>query len=337
MPTKTYNGINGQTLVKTVDDIYQASTKWRKNQFLLPTGQCGKDCIKLSTEWLNQFNNKTCFEGIALKVLMVIPNLMLQKPSARSKTKDHSERLTARLKLWNEGKLNEIWKEVATIQKKLQASKKKQRTDEDISRVFSKLMLEGKVGAALKFLEEQSENAVLKPTADIIKKLEALHPEANTVEPETLIQGPREEVPPAYFYCIDELHIFKAANQTKGSGGPSQQDAQQWKRMLCSNKFKSESKDLREEMAKFARRIASETIDPSSLEAYVAGRLIPLNKNPGGEDIQVRPIGLGEVMRRIVGKAISWCLQDDIQQAAGPLQVSAGLKGGAEAAIQYMQ
>ena len=64
-------------------------------------------------------------------------------------------------------------------------------------------------------------------------------------------------------------------------------------RLLCSNKFKSESKDLRDEMAKFARRIASEIIDPTSLEAYVAGRLIPLNKNPGSEDIQVRPIGLG--------------------------------------------
>lgn len=42
-------------------------------------------------------------------------------------------------------------------------------------------------------------------------------------------------------------------------------------------------------------------------------------------------------MRRIVGKAISWCLRDDIQEAAGPLQVSAGLKGGAEAAIHAMK
>ena len=72
------------------------------------------------------------------------------------------------------------------------------------------------------------------------------------------------------------------------------------------------------------------------MEAYIAGRLIPLNKNPGEEEIQIRPIGVGEVMRRIVGKAISWCLSDDIQEAAGPLQVSAGVKGGAEAAIHAM-
>ena len=73
------------------------------------------------------------------------------------------------------------------------------------------------------------------------------------------------------------------------------------------------------------------------MEAYIAGRLIPLNKNPGEDEIQVRPIGVGEVMRRIVGKVISWCLSDEIQAAAGPLQVSAGLKGGAEAAIHAMK
>ena len=37
-----------------------------------------------------------------------------------------------------------------------------------------------------------------------------------------------------------------------------------------------------------------------------------------------------------MGKAISWSLRSDIQKAASPLQVSAGLKGGAEAAIHAM-
>ena len=140
------------------------------------------------------------------------------------------------------------------------------------------------------------------------------------------MQGPLTEVSPAYFYSIDENQIFKAANQTKGSGGPSQLDAKQWRRILCSNKFKGEGKELREELAIFARKIATEIIDLSSLEGYIAGRLIPLNKNPGEDEIQIRPIGVGEVMRRIVGKAISWCLSADIQAAAGPLQVSAGVR-----------
>ena len=90
-------------------------------------------------------------------------------------------------------------------------------------------------------------------------------------------------------------------------------------------------------MAQFARKIATEILDPKVLESYTACRLIPLNKSPGEEEIQIRPIGVGEVMRRIIGKTIAWCLGEDIQEAAGPLQVSSGLKGGAEAAIHAMK
>ena len=95
--------------------------------------------------------------------------------------------------------------------------------------------------------------------------------------------------------------------------------------MLLSHKFKKESKDLREEIATLARKLATEIIDPSTIDSLIACRLIPLNKIPG-----VRPIGIGEVLRRIIGKAIGWTLKTDIQESAGPLQTSTGLKAGAD-------
>ena len=85
-------------------------------------------------------------------------------------------------------------------------------------------------------------------------------------------------------------------------------------------------------MAIFARKLATEHLDPDTLEPYTSCRLIPLNKNPG-----IRPIGVGEVLRRIVGKTIAWSLRDEVQEAVGPLQVSSGIKGGAEAAIHAMR
>ena len=63
--------------------------------------------------------------------------------------------------------------------------------------------------------------------------------------------------------------------------------------------------------------MASETVDPNSLEAYTTCRLIPLNKNPG-----VRPIGVGQTLRRIIGKTLGWVLKEYIQVIAGPLQSS---------------
>ena len=104
---------------------------------------------------------------------------------------------------------------------------------------------------------------------------------------------------------------------TKGAGGPSQLDAMQYHYLLSSRKHKVENRELRAQIAILARKLATETLDPLTLEAYVSCRLILVDKNPG-----VRPIGVGEILRRIVGKYIGWVLKEDIQLAAGSLQMA---------------
>ena len=43
-----------------------------------------------------------------------------------------------------------------------------------------------------------------------------------------------------------------------------------------------------------------------------------------------------EVMRRIIGKAISGVIKDDVRNAAGPLQLCCGHAGGCEAAVHAL-
>ena len=119
--------------------------------------------------------------------------------------------------------------------------------------------------------------------------------------------------------------------KTKGSAGPSGMDAELYRRILCSKNFKTEGKILREELAILTRNLLKTSYHPSLLEGYTSCRLIPLDKNPG-----IRPIGVGEVLRRIIGKTVTTFLKEEIQEAAGPLQVSAGHSAGAEAAIHAM-
>ena len=78
--------------------------------------------------------------------------------------------------------------------------------------------------------------------------------------------------------------------------------------------------------------LCSSLVNPQSISALVACRLIPLNKCP-----RVRPIGVGEVPRRIVAKAILRIIGKDVEEAAGPLQVCAGQDGGCEAAVHAMR
>ena len=70
----------------------------------------------------------------------------------------------------------------------------------------------------------------------------------------------------------------------------------------------------------------------SSLESFVASRLVPMDKNPG-----LRPIGVGEVLRRIAGKVIMSVIKNDITKAVGNLQLCGGQEAGCEAAIHAMR
>ena len=69
-------------------------------------------------------------------------------------------------------------------------------------------------------------------------------------------------------------------------------------------------------------------VAPEGLSAFTACRLIALDKFP-----LVRPIGVSEVARRILGKAILTVIGGDVQQVAGTIQLCAGQETGSEAAI----
>ena len=327
--TKSFAGIDGHDFIQSIDSIYEEIVQWRKNLFKLPTGNASKTFINELTSWLDHYNSNSDFQCIALKVFMVLPNIILQKPSKNSKAKEHLQKVESRMGLWKEGKLFELFHECRTIQQRLKQSKRKPI---DLSKSFAKLMFQGKINAALKLLKNESDSGVHEISNDVIAELKAKHPAPAPVFDGTLLNGPINYVSPAYFDEIDELVILKAARLTKGAGGPSHLDADHMCHILTSVKFRKENKELRGEIARLTRKLATELVDPATLEAFTACRLIPLNKNPG-----VRPIGVGEGIRRIIGKSIGWTLKGDIQEAAGPLQAATGLPSGSEAAIHAMK
>ena len=72
----------------------------------------------------------------------------------------------------------------------------------------------------------------------------------------------------------------------------------------------------------------NEVESPDSLEALLACRLIPLDKNPS-----LRPIGIDEVIWRILRKAVTSILKKDVQVSVGNLQLCGGHVGGCEVGV----
>ena len=89
-----------------------------------------------------------------------------------------------------------------------------------------------------------------------------------------------------------------------------------WRRL--SKSFKSCSVGLCDALAGVARRICTTLVDPSSLTSFIGSCLIALDKCPG-----VRPVGISDVARRIIGKAIVRVIGNEIKKATGPLQTCA--------------
>ena len=121
--------------------------------------------------------------------------------------------------------------------------------------------------------------------------------------------------------------VRQAALRTKGAGGLSGVDANGFRRILACKSFKQSSTRLCEAIATMTRTLCTQCIDPMTREP-----LIPLDKGEGA----VRPIGVGEVLRRICGKCVMSVVKKDVVDASGSLQLCAGQKSGSEAAIHAM-
>ena len=156
------------------------------------------------------------------------------------------------------------------------------------------------------------------------------HPKAKPVLSEALVQSPYEPVHPVRFEALTADLLKNVALHAHGSAGPSGLDSDCWRR-LCSC-FKNASSSLCHSLACVARLLATKEVDSEGLAPFLACRLIALDKKPG-----VRPIGVGEVLRRIVAKSILRVVGPDIEEACGFIQKCSGLPSGIEAAVHAMQ
>ena len=103
--------------------------------------------------------------------------------------------------------------------------------------------------------------------------------------------------------------------------------------MVGTNVYGTAGTDLSKSIPRFERMLCTEELDdPCSIAALMACRPIPLNKNPG-----LSPIGIGEVLRRIIGEAVTYVLRTEMRDAAGGLQLYVGHDGGVEAGIHGMK
>ena len=299
--------------------------------FLVLNGKIGRDLIDQVTSHINDWNNSSDNCHVSLKAAFVLLAVGLQKPGPKSQAKDHQDALAKRLILWREGEISKLLRKCRIIQRRI--GKLKGSASPDKTKVFAKLVLEGQINAALRFVSESSNGGVLPLTDDVMAQLKEKHPNPQPTKLGSLLFGPiDDEVPETLYSEINGEMVRQAAMRTKGAGGPSGIDANGFRRIMASKSFKQSSSRLCETIATMTKILCTQYIDPSTIEPLIASRLIPLDKGEGA----VRPIGVGEVLRRIIGKCVMNIAKKDVVEVSGSLQLFAGQKSGSEAAIHAM-
>ena len=99
----------------------------------------------------------SAMEAIALKAVMILPALVLQKPFRESKTKDHIACIERRMIHWNQGNFGLLAQEVRSIQsrmRRMRRMRRKENEDETVTRKFTNLMMKGKTRAAMHLLSQ---------------------------------------------------------------------------------------------------------------------------------------------------------------------------------------
>ena len=136
---------------KNLSQVYETVVFWRKNLFLLPYGKAGRKFIGEVSRLLSEWLHDSPLKDIAFKAIMEMPSLLLQKPSQKSKSKDHLRASERRLELWESGEVMELLKESDTVQKNMKATNKMTSINE-ISKKFTCKMRKGNIHNAMKLL-----------------------------------------------------------------------------------------------------------------------------------------------------------------------------------------
>ena len=129
----------------------------------------------------------------------------------------------------------------------------------------------------------------------VIDILHRKHPESSIPPQSILIEC--DPLPVFENVEITGNIIQRVASMIQGSAGPGGCDSNHWQDALL--RYGAHSTTLRESVACLARTIANTILPWSETKCLMASRLVALDKCP-----DVRPIGIGETLRRLIGKAV---------------------------------
>ena len=222
---------------------YDEVIHWRRNLFSVPVGRAGTRFVHELARLFQSFADGSALEGVALKAAMLLPILLLQKPHFKSRSREDARVLERRLSCWQVGDLDSLLQECCSIQQHLSSSTVSTAPfSGQMARRFAKLMMEGKLRAASRLIEDNAEcfplalnsRVSIAGTESSVKDvLLGKHPAGLPPKPSVLVSpSTTPSAPPFHPVLFDRLDgslIRRTILRMDGAASPSGMDVASWK------------------------------------------------------------------------------------------------------------
>ncbi len=254
--------------------------------------------------------------------------------SQRDDSKAAAKVTQSKLDRWGKGRYMELWEETMVLMEKHSPQGRKKgrrkprkedvRTQSDFNADRAKKMVQ--VGQLARGMQALGSLGMAEHTEETVEELKAKHPQGHT-------QHIPHEVGDSTITFTGE-HTGKALQRFKRGSAPGL-DGMRAEHLLqtVGNLKKRRESACLQSITALANTMMQGNI-PDSIKPYMfGGRLHAALKKDGS----IRPISVGNLMRRLVSKMAATAVFDKAQEQLAPLQVGVGTRGGAEAVIHSIK
>ena len=99
-PTFLWGNCGSDQFIRELDDCYCEVVHWKPNHLKLLSGKAGKSVVAELARLYSAYVSSSALESEALKATVLLPHLLLPKPSRASKSQDHIACLQRRMPFW---------------------------------------------------------------------------------------------------------------------------------------------------------------------------------------------------------------------------------------------
>ncbi|KAI2493422.1 hypothetical protein MHU86_21121 [Fragilaria crotonensis] len=315
--------------------------RWRRmaqiatTRYQAPAGRVGRRFLAILT---SEFRGVRERRWNSERPLVFVATVLQTTPGVR-RAKDIRLRLAQRMDLWDQGHFKAL---VDDAEGEVHSRQPTSRPPDEEARArsFNARVLSGRLRSAVRTLTDRSGGGVRQPD-DLCSKagrpvwqvLQEKHPALRDPASVGDADGafePYPDLPAPVPVCITQDDVEAISSRLAGAAGPGGTDAVDLANWLL--RFGRESEALREEMAAWTNWLANTSPPWAAYRAVMANRLVALDKQPG-----TRPVGIGEVYRRLWAKCLLKAIGSQATAACGNYNLCAGLQAGIEGAVHAVR